>query len=144
MVRHRFTGEDVSIPWRRADLAEDAQRGRGGVGQLARLRLAERILELRQHERVDPLGVRRALDVVREVGRDVLEQVEAHAAELAQVAVVGERDARAGEAERVQVGLGHHLALALGDAAHVGDQAGRSELGARWRLRSNAGSVVTR
>ena len=103
-----------------AAVASASSRGR---------RQAVGVLELGEHERVDPLGVRRPLDPLRELGPDVPDEVEPHARELAQVAVVGERDARAGEAERVEVRLRHHLALAVGDAAHVGDEARRRELG---------------
>jgi hypothetical protein len=86
------------------------------------------VLELREDERVDPLGVRRPVDPLREVGTDVAHEVEPHAGELAQVAVVCEGDRRAVEAERMQVRLGDQLALAVGDAADVRDQARRREL----------------
>ena len=71
VVRQRFTGDDVSIPCRLADLAQDAQRGDRGVCELTGLGSAVGILELREHERVDPLGVRRPLDLARELGPDV-------------------------------------------------------------------------
>ena len=112
-----------------SDLAQDAQRGDRGVCELTRLRHAVGILELREHERVDPLGVRRPLDRLRELGPDVADEVVAHAPELAQMTVVRQRDARAAEAKRVQVRLRDHLAIAVGDAADVRDEAGRSELG---------------
>jgi hypothetical protein len=86
-------------------------------------------VELGQHEGVDPLGVRAPGDVARELGTDVLDESVAHAAELAQVPVVREHDARAGEVERVQVGLGDGGVLGVGDPADVRDEAGRLELG---------------
>ena len=116
-------------PVLRPDLADDAQRRGPGVGELARLRDAVGILELREHERVDPLGVGRPGDALRQLGPDVPDEVVAHLAELAQMAVVRQRDLRAVEPERVQVRLRDQDVLAVGDAADVRDQARRSELG---------------
>ena len=64
------------------------------------------IVELRQDQRVDPLGVGRPLDALRELRPHVLDERVAHARELPQVPVVREDDAGAGEAERVQVRVG--------------------------------------
>ena len=93
------------MPCARADLAQDAQRGGGGVRELAGLGQPVRVVELRQDERVDPLGVGRPLDALRELRPHVLDERVAHARELAQVPVVREHDAGAVEAERVQVRL---------------------------------------
>ena len=59
--------------------------------------------------------------------------------------VVGERDLGAGEAERMQVRRADDLALAVGDATDVSDEAGRLKLPASARrFGSNAGRVVVR
>ena len=50
-----------------ADGAQDAESARGGVRELPRLREPERIVELRQDERVDPLGVGGSLDALRKL-----------------------------------------------------------------------------
>ena len=70
------------------------------------LRQAVGVVELRQHQRVDPLGVGRALDSLRQLRTHVLDELVAHARELAQMPVVGEHDLGAGEAERMQVRVG--------------------------------------
>ena len=116
-------------PVRGADGAQDAQGAGGGVGELAGLRDAVGIVELRQDQRVDPLRVGRPLDALRELGPHVLEQRVAHARELPQVPVVREHDAGAGEMERVQVRLGDDRLAGVGDPANVGDEARRRELG---------------
>jgi hypothetical protein len=59
----------------------------------------------------------------------VLDERVAHAGELPQVAIVREDDARARELERVQVRLGHDRLARVGDAAHVGDERRRRQLG---------------
>ena len=61
----------------------------------------------------------------------MLDKVVPHAGELAQVTVVRHCDARAGELERVQVGLGDRVVPGVGDAADVSDEAGRRELGSQ-------------
>ena len=68
---------------------------------------------------------------LRQVGADVLEQVVAHAGELAQVTVVRQHDARVAKAKRVQARLRDGRVLAVGDAADVRDEARGSELGAQ-------------
>ena len=87
------------------------------------------IVELRQDQRVDPLGVGRPLDALRELRPHVLDERVAHARELAQVPVVREDDAGAGEVEGVQVRVGDDRLVGVGDPANVGDQARRRELG---------------
>ena len=109
--------------------AQDAKRIGGGVGELASLRNPIGIVELREDERVDPLGVGRPLDSLRELRPHVLEQRVAHARELPQMPVVREDDASAGEVEGVQVRLGDDRLAGVGDAANVGYQACRRELG---------------
>ena len=113
---------------RGADLAQDAEGGRSRVGELAGLRAPVRVVELRQDQRVDPLGVRGSLDPLRQLRPHVLHERVAHARELPQVAVVGEHDAGADEPERVQVRLGHDRLVGVGDTPDVGDQARRREL----------------
>ena len=116
---------------RGADVAQDAQGGGGGVGELAGLRQPVGVVELRQDQRVDPLGVGRPLDALRELRPHVLDERVAHARELPQVPVVREHDAGAGEVEGVQVRLGDDRLARVGDAADVGDQTRRRELGRR-------------
>ena len=101
------------------------------------------IVELRQDQRVDPLGVGRPLDALRELRPHVLDERVAHARELAQVPVVREDDAGAGEVEGVQVRVGDDRLAGVGDPANVGDQARRRELGRDERAgcgRTTAGS----
>src|SRR6478752_4427564 len=112
-----------------ADAAQDAKRLSGCVRELARLRDAIRIVQLRHDQRVDPFGVRGALDVLRELGSHVVDERIAHARELAQVPVVRERNARAGELERMQVRVGDDGLVGVGDAANVRDQTGWRQLG---------------
>ena len=95
------------MPCAGADTAQDAQRLGGGIGELAGLRQSVGIVELRQDQRVDPLGVGRSLDALRKLRPHVLEERVAHARELPQVPVVREHDAGAGEVERVQVRVGN-------------------------------------
>ncbi len=87
------------------------------------------VVELRQDQRVDPLGVRGPLDALRELRPHVLDERVAHARELPQVPVVREDDAGAVEVEGVQVRLGDDRLAGVGDAANVGDQTRRRELG---------------
>ena len=54
---------------RGADRAQDAQGAGGGIGELAGLRQPVGIVELRQDQRVDPLGVGRPLDARASSGR---------------------------------------------------------------------------
>ena len=132
---HRAPGADAEVDRRGgvdavrgADGAQDAEGARGGVRELARLRESEGIVELREDERVDPLGVGRPLDALRKLRPHVLEERVAHARELPQVPVVREDDARAREVERVQVRLGDDRFARVGDPADVRDQARRREL----------------
>ena len=60
-------------------------------GQLARAGQPVRVVELGEHDGVDPLGVGGALDHPGQLGADVRQQLVPHAPELAQVPVVGER-----------------------------------------------------
>ena len=117
------------MPWAARTRRRMRERLSGGIRELARLRDTVRIVELRQDQRVDPLGVGGALDVLRELGSHVVDERVAHARELAQVPVVREHDARAGEVERMQVRVGDDGLVGVGDAANVGDQTGRRELG---------------
>ena len=87
------------------------------------------IIELRKDQRVDPLGVSGSLDALRQLRPHVLDERVAHARELPQVPVVREDDVRAGEAEGVQVRLGHDRLTGVGDPTDVGDEARRRELG---------------
>ena len=133
------------MPYSARTVAQDAQRPDGRLGQLVRLRRAVGVVELGEDHRVDPLGVRRPLDAPCELRPDVLDERVAHARELAQVAVVGEDDAGAGEVERVQVRVGDDGLARVGHAADVGDrQVGAILAAIRRRLRSNEGSVVAR
>ena len=77
----------------RADVAQDPQRLTVASASSRRSGMPDGSLEPGEHERVDPLRVGRALDLLRELGPDVGDEVVAHARELAQVAVVGQRDA---------------------------------------------------
>ena len=113
---------------RGADVAQDAQGAGGRVGELAGLRQPVGVVELRQDQRVDPLGVGGPLDALRELRPHVLDERVAHARELPQVPVVREDDAGAGEPERVQVRLGDDRLVRVRDPADVGDEARRREL----------------
>jgi hypothetical protein len=114
---------------RSADSPQDAEGVGGGIGELAGLRQPVGILELRQNQRVDPLGVGGSLDVLRKLRPHMLDERVAHARELPQVPVVREDDAGAGEMEGVQVRVGDDRLAGVGDATNVGDQARRRELG---------------
>ena len=117
------------MPWA-ARTVRRMRSARGGrIGELARLRQSVGIVELREDQRVDPLGVGRPLDPLRQLRPHVLDERVAHARELPQVPVVGEDDAGAGEMERMQVRVGDDRLVRVGDPAHVGDQARRRELG---------------
>ena len=130
---------------RGADAAQDAERARGRIGELADLWHAVGIAELRQDQRVDPLGIGGPLNALRELRPHMLDERVAHAGELPQAAVVREHDARAGELERVQVRLGHDRLARVGDAAHVGDERRRRQLGRdEAQISIEGGSVVAR
>ena len=128
VLMQRFTGEEVSIPCLRRTSRSVRSAVLVASASSSGLRPAKGIVELGQHQRVDPLRVRRPLDPLRELGLDVLDQVVAHAREPAQVAVVRERDLAPLEAERVEVRIGRPPPRRSCDAADVGDQAGRLEL----------------
>ena len=112
-----------------ADRAKDSQGVGSGVGELARLREPVGIVELRQDQRVDPLGVRRSLDALRQLRSHVLDERVAHARELAQVPVVREDDARTGEMEGVQVRVGNDRLAGVRDSTNMSDHTRRRELG---------------
>ena len=59
---------------RGADGAQDAERPGGRIGELAGLREPVGIVELRQDQRVDPLGVGRPLDLLRKLRPHVVEE----------------------------------------------------------------------
>ena len=65
---------------------------------------------------------------VGDVGADVRQQVEAHAPEVVEVAVLRQREGRAGEAERMHVLRPDALARLVDDAAHVRHQRRRAHL----------------
>ena len=130
---------------RGANLPQDPECVGGGICELRRFGQAIGIIELRQDQRIDPLGVGSPLDPLRQFGTDVLDQRVAHPGELPEMPVVGERDPRAGELERVQVGVGDDRLARVGHASHVSDQARRGQLGRdESQVRSNDGSAVAR
>src|SRR5204862_7584540 len=72
------TGADTQVDGRGrvdavrgADGAQDAEGGGGGVGELAGRRPAVRVVELRQDQGVDPFGVGRSLDALRQLRQHV-------------------------------------------------------------------------
>jgi hypothetical protein len=114
---------------RGADPTQDAEGVRGGIGEFAGIRQSVGIVELRQDQRVDPLGVGGSLDALRKLRPHVLNERVAHVRELPQVPVVREHDAGADEMEGVQVRVGNDRLAGVGDPTDVGDQTRRRELG---------------
>src|SRR6185437_6244589 len=68
---HRRGGVDAALD---ADRPQDAQRRGDGVRQLAGLGQPEGVVELGEDERIDPLGVGRPLDALRQLGADMLDE----------------------------------------------------------------------
>ena len=139
---HWQLGRNLAPP---AQLTQDLQRTLDGARGLLGTNRKERVLKLGEHQRVDPLGVGRALDEPGEQRINVLQQVIAHATEVVQVAVLGECEARALEQKRVDIVRANALAAAIKDSSHVRNERTRRTFPASTRrFRSKFGSVGTR